>query len=69
MDDPDWAWSAWKFGMRQDDISTLHDRYNTLTYTLQDPEAFHHVYEISCGADMAEEFHRMLADPPAAAPP
>ncbi|PHH86665.1 hypothetical protein CDD83_9914 [Cordyceps sp. RAO-2017] len=63
MDDPDWAWPAWKFGMRKDDLfTTLHDRYNTFTFTLQDPEAFHHdVYEISRDADTAEQFHRLLA--------
>ncbi|KJZ76109.1 hypothetical protein HIM_04565 [Hirsutella minnesotensis 3608] len=64
MDDPDWAWPAWKFGMRRDDLfTTLHDRYNTFTFTLQDPEAFHHdVYEISRDADTADQFHRLMAD-------
>ncbi|KAM4058662.1 hypothetical protein HRG_006384 [Hirsutella rhossiliensis] len=64
MDDPDWAWPAWKFGMRRDDLFTsLHERYNTFTYSLQDPEAFHHdVYEISIDADTPEQFHRLMAD-------
>lgn len=64
MDDPDWAWPAWKFGMRRDDLFTsLHERYNTFTYSLQDPEAFHHdVYELSIDADTPEQFHRLMAD-------
>ncbi|KAL7807767.1 hypothetical protein V8C44DRAFT_169738 [Trichoderma aethiopicum] len=63
MDDPDLSWPAWKFGLKRDDLfTTLHDQYNTFTYTLQDPEAFHHdVYEISHRADTAEEFHRFMA--------
>lgn len=50
--------------MKRDDLfTTLHDQYNTFSYTLQDPEAFHHdVYEISRDADTVDEFHRMMAD-------
>ena len=64
MDDPGWAWPAWKFGMKRNDLfTTLHERYNTFSYTLQDPEAFHHdVYEISRDADTSEQFHRLMAD-------
>ncbi|KAH7256364.1 hypothetical protein BKA59DRAFT_490473 [Fusarium tricinctum] len=64
MDDPGWSWPAWKFGMKRDDLFTnLHDQYNTFTFNLQDPEAFHHdVYEISRDADTADEFHRMMAE-------
>ncbi|KAG5918783.1 hypothetical protein E4U42_006739 [Claviceps africana] len=64
MEDPACAWPAWKFGMKRDDLfTTLHEQYNTLSYTLQDPEAFHHdVYEISHDADTVDEFHRMMAD-------
>jgi hypothetical protein len=64
MDDPGWSWPAWKFGMKRDDLFTsLHDRYNTFSSTIQDPEAFHHdVYEISRDADSSDEFHRMMAD-------
>ncbi|ENH61617.1 hypothetical protein FOC1_g10016438 [Fusarium oxysporum f. sp. cubense race 1] len=53
MDDPGWSWPAWKFGMKRDDLfHTLHEKYNTFTFNLQDPEAFHHdVYEISRDAD------------------
>ncbi|UNI23303.1 hypothetical protein JDV02_009133 [Purpureocillium takamizusanense] len=63
MDDMDWAWPFWKFGMKKDDLyTTLHDRYNTFTSTIQDPEAFHHdVFEISHDADTAEQFHGLLA--------
>ncbi|KAG5981139.1 hypothetical protein E4U55_003249 [Claviceps digitariae] len=63
MEDPARAWPAWKFGMKRDDLfTTLHDQYNTFSYTLQDPEAFHHdVYEISHGADTVDDFHRMMA--------
>ena len=64
MDDPGWSWPAWKFGLKRDDLFTsLHDRYNTFSYTIQDPEAFHHdVYEISRDADSSDEFHRLMAD-------
>lgn len=49
MDDSGWTWPAWKFGMKRDDLFTkLHDQYNVVPSSLQDPEAFHHdVYEIS----------------------
>lgn len=64
MEDPTWAWPAWKFGMKRDDLfTTLHDQYNTFSFAIQDPEAFHHdVYEISRDADTAHEFHQRLAD-------
>lgn len=57
-------WPAWKFGMKREDLFTkLHDRYNTVPSSIQDPEAFHHdVYEISTEADSPAEFHRLLAD-------
>ncbi|KOS18183.1 hypothetical protein ESCO_002427 [Escovopsis weberi] len=64
MDDPAWVWPAWKFGMKRDDLfTTLHDQYNTFSFALQDPEAFHHdVYEVCHLADSPEAFHRLLAD-------
>ncbi|PHH67349.1 hypothetical protein CDD81_115 [Ophiocordyceps australis] len=64
MDEPDWAWPAWKFGMKRDDLfTTLSQRYNTITIPVQDPEAFHHdVYEISHDAENTEQFHRLMAD-------
>ncbi|KAI0881632.1 uncharacterized protein GGS22DRAFT_172607 [Annulohypoxylon maeteangense] len=64
MDDPGWQWPAWKFGMKREELFTkLHDQYNTIAFSIQDPEAFHHdVYEISNTASCADEFHRLLAD-------
>ncbi|KAH7156452.1 hypothetical protein EDB81DRAFT_880770 [Dactylonectria macrodidyma] len=64
IDDPGWSWPAWKFGMKRDDLFTkLHDQYNTFSFNIQDPEAFHHdVYEISRNADTTDEFHRLMAD-------
>ncbi|KAI1102501.1 hypothetical protein F4804DRAFT_264806 [Jackrogersella minutella] len=64
MDDPDCSWPAWKFGMKRDELFTkLHDQYNTIAFSIQDPEAFHHdVYEISNVASTVDEFHRLLAD-------
>lgn len=50
--------------MKRDDLfTTLHDQYNTFSFAIQDPEAFHHdVYEISHDADTIDDFHRLLAD-------
>ncbi|KAI0000246.1 hypothetical protein F4779DRAFT_631214 [Xylariaceae sp. FL0662B] len=66
MDEPDctWSWPAWKFGMKREELFTkLQDQYNTLAFSIQDPEAFHHdVYEVSNTASTVDEFHRMLAD-------
>ncbi|KAJ6788785.1 hypothetical protein PWT90_09017 [Aphanocladium album] len=64
MDEPGWAWPAWKFNMKRDDLFTsLHDQYNTVSFSLQDPEAFHHdVLELSNQADTAEEFHQLMAE-------
>jgi hypothetical protein len=63
MDEPGWAWPAWKFGLKRDDLfGKLHDQYNTFASTIQDPEAFHHdVYEISNEASDRDEFHRLMA--------
>ncbi|KAH7313426.1 hypothetical protein B0I35DRAFT_273008 [Stachybotrys elegans] len=63
MDDPNIAWPAWKFGMKRCDLfTTLHDQYNTFSFSIQDPEAFHHdVYEISQDANTADEFHTLMA--------
>ncbi|KAI2604231.1 uncharacterized protein GGS25DRAFT_452725 [Hypoxylon fragiforme] len=64
MDDSGWSWPAWKFGMKRDELFTkLHDQYNTVAFSIQDPEAFHHdVYEISNNASTVDELHRQLAD-------
>lgn len=50
--------------MKRDDLFTkLHDQYNTVASSIQDPEAFHHdVYEISQEASTASEFHSMMAE-------
>ncbi|KAL2159356.1 hypothetical protein VTH06DRAFT_2359 [Thermothelomyces fergusii] len=60
--DPCWTWPFWKFGLKKDDLfGTLHDRYNTFSSPILDPEAFHHdVYEIAQQADSTDEFHRLL---------
>ncbi|KAI0466661.1 hypothetical protein F4859DRAFT_296087 [Xylaria cf. heliscus] len=64
MDEPDGgcSWQAWKFGMKREDLYTkLQDQYNTVTLSIQDPDAFHHdVCEISKTAIDSDEFHRML---------
>ncbi|KAI8955647.1 hypothetical protein F4801DRAFT_528482 [Xylaria longipes] len=64
MDEPDGCcfWQAWKFGMKREDLYTkLQDQYNTVTLSIQDPDAFHHdVCEISKTAVDSDEFHRML---------
>ncbi|TQV96329.1 hypothetical protein V2A60_003252 [Cordyceps javanica] len=64
MDEPGWAWPAWKFNMKRDDLFTsLHAKYNTVTFSLQDPEAFHHdVFELSTRADTADEFHQLMTE-------
>jgi hypothetical protein len=61
MDDPDWAWPAWKFDMKREDLFTkLHDQYNTYSSAIQDPEAFHHdISEICHKANSVAEFHRL----------
>ncbi|KAI1183378.1 hypothetical protein F5B17DRAFT_137349 [Nemania serpens] len=64
MDEPDGgcSWQAWKFGMKREDLYTkLQDQYNTVTLSIQDPDAFHHdVCEISKTATDLDEFHHML---------
>jgi hypothetical protein len=66
MDEPDGgcSWQAWKFGMKREDLYTkLQDQYNTVTLSIQDPDAFHHdVCEISKTAADLNEFHHMLEE-------
>lgn len=64
MEDPDLAWPSYKFGFKHDDLSTtLHEKYNTFTSTIQDPTAFHHdVWEISNEADTVDDFHRLMTE-------
>lgn len=61
MDDPAYAWPAWKFGLKKEDLSNkLHDQYNTYLAPIQSPEAFYHdISEISHTAHSAAEFHRL----------
>ena len=62
IDEPVWAWPAWKFDMKREDLFTkLHNRYNTYSSSIQDPTAFHHdVFEISQAASSTTEFHDMI---------
>jgi hypothetical protein len=64
MENPELAWPSYKFGFKHDDLSTtLHEKYNTFTSTIQDPEAFHHdVWEISNEATTTDEFHRLMTE-------
>lgn len=64
MEDTDFAWPSYKFGFKHSDLtSTLHDKYNTFTSTIQDPEAFHHdVWEVSNEAETTEDFHRLMSE-------
>ena len=64
MEDPNLAWPSYKFGFKHSDLTTtLHDKYNTFTSTIQDPEAFHHdVWEISNEADTEQDFHRLMSE-------
>ncbi|KAI1361202.1 hypothetical protein F5Y08DRAFT_315532 [Xylaria arbuscula] len=66
MDEPDGgcSWQAWKFGMKREDLYTkLQDQYNTVTLSIQDPDAFRHdVCEISKTAVDVDEFHHMLEE-------
>jgi hypothetical protein len=60
--EPHWAWPAWKFGMKREDLFTkLQNQYNTYSSSIQDPNAFHHdVFEISQQASSTAEFHCMI---------
>ncbi|KAK3392782.1 hypothetical protein B0H63DRAFT_1651 [Podospora didyma] len=62
--DPCWSWPHWKFGLKRDDLFTkLHDQYNTIPSSIQDPEAFHHdVFEVSQIATSTDEFHSLLGE-------
>ncbi|CVK91262.1 uncharacterized protein FMAN_09405 [Fusarium mangiferae] len=61
MDDPAYAWPAWKFGLKKEVLSNkLHDQYNTYVAPIQSPEAFYHdISEIAHTAHSAAEFHRL----------
>ena len=63
MNDPEWAWPAWKFGLKTDDqFKGLHNTYNTFPSSIQDPQAFHHdLLELSLIATTREELYKELA--------
>lgn len=58
------AWPFWKFGLKYNDLNTtLHDKYNTISSPIQDPDAFHHdVYEISSRANTTADFERLMQE-------
>lgn len=58
------AWPFWKFGFKYNDLTTtLHDKYNTISSPIQDPDAFHHdVYEISSRADTLRDFEKLMQE-------
>lgn len=58
------AWPFWKFGLKYNDLNTtLHDKYNTISSPIQDPDAFHHdVYEISSRANTIADFERLMQE-------
>ncbi|KAH8649323.1 hypothetical protein BX600DRAFT_366632, partial [Xylariales sp. PMI_506] len=64
MEDTDWSWPAWKFGMTQDQLFTnLHDQYNTIPSAIQDPQSFHRdVYEISNAVSTVGELDLQLSE-------
>ncbi|PSR97242.1 hypothetical protein BD289DRAFT_459089 [Coniella lustricola] len=67
MDDPPaWAepWPFWKFGLKQSDLkTTLHTKFNTISTSIQDPEAFHHdVCELSNRASTLDELEQLMEE-------
>ncbi|KAL7935790.1 hypothetical protein V8C35DRAFT_298254 [Trichoderma chlorosporum] len=61
--DPSWYWFHDKFGLQPEDLfTTLHDRFNTKKFPLQDPESFHlDVCECADAAETREEFYSKLS--------
>ncbi|KAJ1327402.1 hypothetical protein MN608_06729 [Microdochium nivale] len=57
-----WRWPADKFNMRQSDLfQQLQPRHNTISFTLQDPEAFHRdVCELAEAAHTTNELNMLL---------
>jgi hypothetical protein len=42
IDDLEWTWPAWKFGLQIDDqFKELQELYNTFPSAIQNPQAFH----------------------------
>ncbi|KAK1237395.1 hypothetical protein MKX08_003020 [Trichoderma sp. CBMAI-0020] len=60
--DLEWYWPFAKFPLDPNDLfTTLHDRFNTRPFPLQDPTAFHKdVYECAYNSDTIDEFYSQL---------
>ncbi|PON20877.1 hypothetical protein TGAM01_v210276 [Trichoderma gamsii] len=60
--DLEWYWPFAKFPLDPNDLfTTLHDRFNTRPFPLQDPTAFHRdVYECADNSDTIDEFYSQL---------
>ncbi|KAJ3492294.1 hypothetical protein NLG97_g5434 [Lecanicillium saksenae] len=63
MDDLEWTWPAWKFGLKMDDqFKQLQEAYNTIPSAIQNPQAFHlDLLEIATKATTKEELYKELA--------
>lgn len=61
---PEWRWPAAKLGLPMDSVfTTLDQRYNTFSISLQEPASFHaDVASIATDSSTADEFHRRLAE-------
>lgn len=62
--DLEWYWPFEKFPLDPNDLfTTLHDRFNTRPFPLQDPVAFHRdVYECADSSDTIDEFYSRLEE-------
>ncbi|KAL7916954.1 hypothetical protein ACQKWADRAFT_317704 [Trichoderma austrokoningii] len=62
--DPSWYWYSDKFGLDPRDLfTTLHDRFNTKKFPLQDPQAFHQdVCECADDAETLDQFYSKLGE-------
>lgn len=61
---PEFRWPFWQVGHKRDDLfGVLHDRFNTTSMFIQDPDAFHHdVAELASSVSGREEFLTKLQD-------
>ncbi|KAL7894550.1 hypothetical protein HDV63DRAFT_408208 [Trichoderma sp. SZMC 28014] len=62
--DPSWYWLNDKFGLEPEELfTTLHDRFNTKKFPLQDPVTFHRdVYDCANNAETRDEFYSKLEE-------
>ncbi|KAH8120912.1 hypothetical protein FP744_10000963 [Trichoderma asperellum] len=62
--DLEWYWPFEKFPLDPNDLfTTLHDRFNTRPFPLQDPVAFHRdVYECADSSDTIDELYSRLEE-------